>query len=181
MSTLYEIAGDALALDALLDEHLSANDGEITPEFEATANAWILENEAEFVAKAEGYLAVMRENESQASLLEARAKAFKAMAADEDKLAKSRASKVDALKGRLKWYFKLRGIEELKAGPYKLKLQGNGGVQPLEIDPNIVPELLPFEFLTYTVNSAAVRAHLEAGGELNWARLGERGQSIRIK
>lgn len=181
MSTLFEIAENMQALEELIDQHLTQTEGEITPEVEAIIDEWLLANEQELTKKLEGYVSVMREHEAQGKLIDARAKAFKAMYEDEKKLAATRANRATALKKRLQWFYELRGIDSLQAGPYKIALQKNGGAQPLVVDTEVDPDKVPDMFIKREIDTAAVRAHLEAGGTLEWARLAERGSSIRIK
>jgi len=57
----------------------------------------------------------------------------------------------------------------------------NGGKLPLLVDVSV--DGLPEEYIRLTKAPAldAIRADLEAGKELPFARFGERGNSIRIK
>ena len=117
------------------------------------------------------------------SEIEARAEVRIAEAKRLTELANSDKAKVRLLKERLKWFFALHNLKKVETARYKLSLAANGGKAPLVISDSILATDLPERFSRVTVepNTTAIREALEAGEELDFARLGERGTSIRIK
>ena len=69
------------------------------------------------------------------------------------------------------------GVTELDAGDFKIKIQKNGGVQPLVIDGD-VPENMTK--IIVEPDNEKIREFLKTN-ECDWAHLEERGRSIRIK
>jgi hypothetical protein len=75
----------------------------------------------------------------------------------------------------------------------QLAVQTNGGVLPLEltlpmgdllaetIEEYAIDERFYRMSVTYTLDKEAIRAALEAGEKLPWAKLGERGSHLRVK
>jgi hypothetical protein len=115
----------------------------------------------------------------------------KAAAREWDFQAKRLESLLAAMKERTKEI-----LEAFPDLPYsgslgKLAVQANGGKTPLELtfgDRELTPDLIamfdvPPEFVkvTYTLNTDAVRAALEEGVELPWAKLGDRGRHLRVR
>jgi hypothetical protein len=173
--TLFEIGAEGAALQALIEEHLTENEGELTPEAEAAIDGWLAENNESLEKKLDGYGALIRE-------CEAKANARYDEAARLELLADADANKAKRLKERLRWYFEANGIEKQETARYKFTLANNGGVLPLqlsEVSPSELPE--HFQSVRVEVDKAATREFLENGGTLEWARLGERGKSLRIR
>jgi hypothetical protein len=90
-------------------------------------------------------------------------------------------NKVALLKERLRIFFESHGLKTVETTRYRLTLAQNGGKLPLLVDVSV--DDLPEEYIRLTKATAldAIRADLEAGKELPFARFGERGSSIRIK
>jgi hypothetical protein len=95
-------------------------------------------------------------------------------------LARSKADESQAawLRAMLKSVFEQRGIKKLETARFRLGVQGNGGKQPLDIF-----GLVPDEFMVAVpqVNREAIRAALEDGRQLEFARLMERGTRLAIR
>ena len=73
-------------------------------------------------------------------------------------------------------------LDKLKAGLFTVSIQANGGKAPLvvdEFDPNAWPTR--FQEVKAMPKLDEVRAALEAGDTLEFARIGERGRSLRIR
>lgn len=71
------------------------------------------------------------------------------------------------------------GVKEIKSDLHKIKIVGNGGLQPLIIpDEGKVPE--SYLKVTYSPDKDKIRAALKEGKELEFAFLGERGTRLKI-
>ncbi len=169
MRTLFDISTDLEKLSELLD------DCDDTEQQEVISN-WLESIGNERDKKVDGYAALIAEIEARADIRLQEAKRL-------TELANSDKAKVKLLKERLKWFFALHNLKKLETARYKLSLAANGGRAPLVIRDYILATELPEHFQRVTVepNTAAIREALEAGEELDFARLGERGTSIRIK
>lgn len=90
---------------------------------------------------------------------------------------------IESIKRYLKAEMEFTGQRKLTAGTWQISIAKNGGKAPIEWDEDIEPEELPERFLSisYKIDTAAVRDALEAGEVLDFAKLGERGESLRIK
>ena len=174
--TIYELNDEARALDALLDEHLSENGGEVTPEAEAILSEWFQESEADLDAKLDAYAAVIAEREAFIAARTAEAKRIAALARSDENV-------VASMKERLKWFFEERGITKHETANHKFTLATNGGKLPLAINADFLPEELPkcFQKVTVDYDKRAIREVLENDGYLEFAHLGERGRSVRIR
>lgn len=79
----------------------------------------------------------------------------------------------------------LRNDLKFKTDLHSFNIQLNGGVQPLIIAEGTKAEDLPAEYqqtkTEIKINNDAVRKALESGETLPFARLGERGRSLRIR
>lgn len=102
--------------------------------------------------------------------------------AEADRLAartKSIDNEIEHMKNTLKMYLDAAGLK--KAGHViGAKIVKNGGRAPLIID--VEPMALPFAFqkVTISANNEAIRDALEHGKEIPGARIGERGEHIKI-
>jgi hypothetical protein len=172
-TTLIDISKELLALNDALD----ALDGE--DEQAAELQAWFDELLAETTearnAKLDNYAALIGE-------LEARAAARRAEAARLADRARADENRAKWLKQALQDHFAQHGLKTVETARYRLTLAQNGGKAPLIVEEDkILPTQLPVRFQSVDFNHGAIRAALEAGEQLGFARLGERGQSIRIK
>lgn len=75
------------------------------------------------------------------------------------------------------------GLDKLKTSLFTVAIQKNGGVAPLNLCVDLDPKTLPerFQKITVEANSPAIREALESGEKLEFAELGERGTSLRIR
>ena len=74
----------------------------------------------------------------------------------------------------------MMGVDEIQAGGKKFKLQPNGGVLPLQFVPNKeVPQ--NYMKIVYEKDNDKIRKALESGEKLDFAYLGQRGKSVRVK
>ena len=75
------------------------------------------------------------------------------------------------------------GLEKLKTALFTVAIQKNGGVAPLNLCVDLDPKTLPerFQKIIVEADSSAIREALESGEKLEFAELGERGTSLRIR
>lgn len=96
-------------------------------------------------------------------------------------MAKTKANRAESLKGLLSWVVHTLYRDEFSHNLYPLKMQKNGGKDPLILD-EIDPSTLPVEYLKEVkpaIDNSKVYKALKAGTELDWAHLGQRGTSLR--
>lgn len=172
MATLYEITEDMKALAEILGEV----EGDITDErVAATVDQWFAETDGDFRRKADGYAAFIVE-------LEARAKARKEEADRLATRAKIDRGTADWLRERLKRAMTELGMKTVETARFKVCVQGNGGMQPLEIaaaDARTLPEWA--QAIEVSPDRDAIRKRLDAGEELPFARLMPRGTRLSIR
>ncbi len=171
--TLYAIGEDLLALEELLTEL----GGDVSDaELEAAIDAWFGALGAERDQKLDSYAALIREMEARAAARREEARRLTALAQVDDNAAKR-------LKARLLWFFQQHRIDEAIDTPrFRLKKCRAGGKLPLVLDPAAQPEDVEERFrqVTFSFDGDAVRAALDAGEELSFARYGERTEYVRI-
>ena len=98
--------------------------------------------------------------------------------------AKKRISNnIDRMKEAVKASMDLMGKKKVQGNHFTWQIQKNGGKAPLIIDESVPAISLPEEYQIWDVkpNKEVIRQDLEAGKELPYARLGERGESLRLK
>lgn len=98
-------------------------------------------------------------------------------------LARLDQQKADFLKARLKHFFITHDLKTVHTRRFRISHAGHGGKLPvlLDLDPADLPEGFRIEDVRYKADTDAIREALDAGRELEFARYGERGSSIRIK
>lgn len=173
--TLYELSEDLAAINDLLTEV----GGEITAEdVELIIDSWLEEARDALTGKLDNYVSLIRQ-------FEARADWRKKEAARLRERAEIDQSAADRLKARLKWFFEKHALERFDTPRFGISLAKNGGKTPIVYAPVVEssPASLPEEFhkRTITADKEAIRAALERGEQLEFAALGERGRSIRIR
>jgi len=89
--------------------------------------------------------------------------------------------RVRLLKQRAREYMNERDVRRIEGKRHTVMIQKHGGKLPIEVDDNIEPRNLPTDYQLIDINITAVRRALEAGEQLDWARLGERGEGVRVK
>ena len=168
--SLFSIGEDLERLNEILDET-----GDDIQQQEIL-NEWLQQLGTERDRKLDGYAASISE-------MQARAEARKAEAQRLMELAKADERRAQLLKERLKWFFESQQLKTIETTRYRLSLSKNGGKAPLILKPDLSPHQLPERFTTTSIepNTSAIRAALEAGEALDFASLGDRGTSIRIK
>lgn len=168
--TLFSISDDLEKLNELLDE--CADDTEQKQLLED----WLEHLGDERDKKLDAYAALITEMQARAEVRKGEAKRLMELAAADENRAK-------LLKDRLKWFFETHNLKTLETSRYKLSLAKNGGKAPLVIDQSVLVSRIPERFQKVSVDfdTAAIRDALERGERLNFAQLGERGTSMRIK
>lgn len=165
MAKLYEIVGE-------LQDFINTNEG--------------LEDEQAYKDTLEALQGELDDKVSQWARciknMEAEKTAVKEEADRLAKRAKTIDSQITHMKDTLLMFLKAAGRDKAGDAVIKASIAKNGGKAPLIVD-YINAEDLPQEFqkVTVTANNDAIRDALEHGIELDWARIGERGEHINIK
>lgn len=170
LRSLFNISDDLEKLNELLDE---TSDDVRQQEL---LNEWFVQLGTERDRKLDDYAALMSEMLTRAEIRKSEAKRMMELAQKDEQRAR-------ILKERLKWFFETHQLKTIETSRYRLSLAKNGGKTPLIIKPGISPGQLPQRFQTVSIepNTDAIRTALEAGEDLDFATLGERGTSLRIK
>ena len=162
MSTLFELTDEFQWL------HEMAADPEVDPDvFSDTLEALT----GELEVKGRGYVSVIKQLEMEAK----QAKEISQQFADKQKV---RENHIKQMKEALLFAMTKIGIDQIEAGEWTIKVQKNGGLQPMVIDGE-VPE--NFKRITIDDDKEKIRKALESGEELDFAHLEERGKHISIK
>ena len=106
-----------------------------------------------------------------------------ALRAEEKRLADKRRHLekiVESLETRLFDAMKLMNTKRIDTDLFSFRIQKNGGAAPVIITE---PDKIPPEYLNVTVkpNLKAIAAYIEETGDISFAEIGERGESLRIK
>lgn len=169
--TLFDIGQDLATLADLLDEW---DDGD--EQQQQLINDWFDKLGAERDGKLDGYCCYIAELQAKA---DARRKEADRLA----KLAQSDESRIKLLKERLKTFFQEHELKTVQTARYKLNLAKNGGKLPVILKDAIDYSAIDsrFQVISIELNKDAIREALQAGEQLEWARLAERGTNLRIK
>ena len=145
-----------------------ATDPEVDPDvFSDTLEALT----GELEVKGRGYVCVIKQLEMEAK----QAKEISQQFTDKQKL---RENRIKHMKDTLLYAMTKIGTDQIEAGEWTIKVQKNGGLQPMVIDGE-VPE--NFKRITIDDDKEKIRKALENGEELDFAHLEERGKHISIK
>lgn len=162
MATLFEITNEFQRFyDMMTDEDI-------------TDQAFIdtLESLTEELAvKASGYANVIKQVEMEA-------KQAKALELEFKHKKEVRENRIKAMKEAIKGAMQIANVDELDAGKFKIKLKGNGGVEPLKITGEVPDN---FKKIIVENDTELIRKALEEGKELDFAHLEPRGKHIEIK
>lgn len=162
MGTLMELSGD---YRLLLDTMESAEPEEIQV-FEDTLESVL----AEVENKADAYAVVIREAKSTAEKYQKEA----------DRLSEKAQvieNSIQRMKDRLKIAMETMKVTKLEGDYHKFRIQKNGGKVGIEYLGD-VPD--SYKKVVLEDDTARIREDLEAGKELGFARLKERGTHLRI-
>lgn len=159
--TLFEIVDDYQNLYEL------ATDPDTDPEvFNDTLEAI----KGALEVKSGGYVNVIKQLEMEAKQADEVSEMFKAKA-------EVRKNNIKRMKEMLKSALEATNQESLTAGAYTIKLQKNGGVQPLVIDGDVPQNMTK---VIVEPDNAKIREYLK-DHSCEWAHLEERGKHIVIK
>ena len=166
---LYEITGELLALQELLENPLDDEDV-LKDTLEAV--------QGEYEFKLESYCKVIKNLEAD----------IFGIKAEVDRLSGKRKvleNNIDRLKKAMFESMKATNTPKVKGQLFTVAIQKNGGVIPINYDKNDknITANLPDHLVNIvkTPNLEAIRELLEAGKVVDGFTLGERGESIRIK
>ncbi len=168
--SLFNISEDLEKLNELLDE--VSNDAQQ----QELLSQWFAQLGEERDRKLDAYATLVAEMLARAEVRKAEAKRMMELAHSDEK-------KAQLLKERLKWFFETHQLKTIETTRYRLSIVKNGGKAPLILKAGLLPNQLPKQFQTVSIepNTNAIRAALEAGEDLDFATLGDRGTSLRIK
>lgn len=122
--------------------------------------------------KADNWITIMSEYTATAEKFKAEAERM----ADKQRIYENR---VKRMKERLFQIMNESGIKEIPNEFYTIKIQGNGGAQPLKyVEGREIP--MEYKKAVYEPDTAKIREALKAG-KLDFAYLGERGTHLVIK
>ena len=166
---LYEITGELLALQELLENPLDDEDV-LKDTLEAV--------QGEYEFKLESYCKVIKNLEAD----------IVGIKAEVDRLSGKRKvleNNIDRLKKAMFESMKATNTPKVKGQLFTVAIKKNGGVIPINYDKNDknITANLPDHLVNIvkTPNLEAIRELLEAGKVVDGFTLGERGESIRIK
>jgi hypothetical protein len=171
--SLFDLTTDALYLEGLLE----SIEGDITDAVvEEMIDKYLSELGDALNEKLDGYVTLVAEFSARAESRKKEADRLRTRAQVDQ-------NNAERLKSRLKLYFERTGKTKVETARFTISLAKNGGKLPLIIADGTQPEALPEQFrkVKLEIHTDEVRAALEAGEELAFARFGERGTSIRIK
>ena len=162
--TLYSIVGGFMELYSLLSD----------PEVDEQTVLDTLDGmKGELEVKAEGYVQVIRQLDAEAKTFDAEAEFFK-------RKAEIRKNNIKRMKEALKNALIATGHdgpEGLKAGNFTLKVQKNGGVQPISITGDVPESMMK---VIVEPDNDKIREYLKDHA-CDWAHLEERGRHLAIK
>lgn len=127
--------------------------------------------EGEIEDKADSYAIIIKELVGDAEVckqeklrLEARQKSFE--------------NRAKLLKNRLEEVMRETGKTDFKTSLFSFKIQKNGGLEPLWTTDEL--SLIPWDYLKKEPDNSKIRQLLQTQ-EVSWAKLEERGESLRIR
>lgn len=180
MPSLFQIGDDFLALNELLAElepppDPARSEGELNPAMEELFK----EIEGNQGVKLDGYVNLIRAVEGDAAVMEAEAAEYKMKG-------EARRNRAKFLKDRLYAYMIRTGQAKVQTDKGRvLSIQNNGGAQAVEydlLDQDDVAALPDrFKEVVVKIDTQAVKAALDAGESLDFAKLKPRGTHLRIK
>lgn len=162
---LYELTESMLVVQELLE----------SDEFDEETLADTLEAvEGEYEYKLENYCKVIKNLEADVEALKNEAKRLT------DKK-KSLENNIDRLKKAMFDSMKSTNTTKVKGSVFTIAIQKNGGKAPIIVD--VPVSQLPDDLVRIKeeADSEAIRKYIEETGDITYAHIGERGESLRIK
>ena len=167
MANLYEITGDLLTLQDMLENPLD-DEQVLLDTLEAV--------QGEYEQKIESYCKVIRNIETDIEAFKIETKRL----TDKRNLLEKN---IDRLKKAMFDSMKATGTTKVKGQLFSISIQRNGGKLPVIMAEGTTTEHLPDNLVIVKETPAldAIRELLEAGKVVDGFTLGERGESLRIK
>ena len=162
--TLYELRAEYMELLALLE------DPDTDPQVIADTMEGI---QGELDIKCDSYVVVIRQLEAQVEMIDTELiRLEKNKSALTNNIKRMKAAVLDTIQ--------MTGSRKMVTDHFKLSIVKNGGKQPMEVDEI---EKIPQDYLTMkpVANMEKIRQELEGGGQLDFARLKERGEHLGIR
>ena len=162
--TLYELRAEYMELLELLE------DPDTDPQVIADTMEGI---HGELDIKCDSYVVVIRQLEAQVEMIDAELiRLEKNKSALTNNIKRMKAAVLDTIQ--------MTGSRKMVTDHFKLSIVKNGGKQPMEVDEI---EKIPQDYLTMkpVANMEKIRQELEGGGQLDFARLKERGEHLGIR
>ena len=162
--TLYELKNEYMELLALLE------DPDTDPQVIADTMEGI---QGELDIKCDSYVVVIKNLESQVEMIDTELiRLEKNKSALTNNIKRMKAAVLDTIQ--------MTGSRKMVTDHFKLSIVKNGGKQPMEVDEI---EKIPQDYLTMkpVANMEKIRQELEGGGQLDFARLKERGEHLSIR
>lgn len=126
--------------------------------------------EATMDVKADGYAKIIKNMEGDANMIDAEIKRLQERKASINR-------RKEWLKNNLFDAMKTTGRTKFKTALFSFNIQKNGGAKPVDFT-----DVVPAEWLKPgDPDTKRIREYLEAGNELPFATLGDRGESLRIR
>ena len=162
--TLYELRAEYMELLSLLE------DPDTDPQVIADTMEGI---QGEIDIKCDSYVVVIKNLESQVEMIDA-----ELIRLEKNKSALT--NNIKRMKSAVLDTIQMTGSRKMVTDHFKLSVVKNGGKQPMEVDEI---EKIPQDYLTMkpVANIEKIRQELEGGGQLDFARLKERGEHLGIR
>jgi len=162
--TLYELRAEYMELLALLE------DPDTDPQVIADTMEGI---QGELDIKCDSYVVMIRQLEAQVEMIDA-----ELIRLEKNKSALT--NNIKRMKSAVLDTIQMTGQRKMQTDHFKLSIVKNGGKQPMEVDEI---EKIPQDYLTMkpVANMEKIRQELECGGQLDFARLKERGEHLSIR
>ena len=151
-----------------------AEDGDLDPQLIADSLEGV---EGEIEIKLDSYGVVMNELQMDVAKIDQEIKRL----TEKKKLINNN---IDRLKAAVQYTMTdVLNTRKVKGEKFTWAIQKNGGKAPVILDPEVSVLSYPDEYQDWDVrpDKTAIREALEAGKELSFAKLGERGESLRLK
>lgn len=167
MSNLFELTEEYFQLMQM------AEDPEVDPEVFADTMEGLT---GDIMEKADSYAYVISVINGDIDVIDAEIKRLQ-------ERKRTLTNNVDSIKKNLYNTMQAIGIRKIKTAKHNFTIAKNGGKIPVVYAPDMDIAKIPLDFVKVVqeVDKDAVREYLESGNELDFARLGERGESLRIK
>lgn len=162
MSTLYELTGEYVDLLNWLEDEENLEDAVVKDTLEGIEGA--IED------KADSYARIIWELEAEAKKYEVEIKRL-------EKRQKAMKNRAALLNRHLYDSMKKTGKTRFKTGLFSFGIQKNGGLQPMEVDVENVPD----EYMKKEPNNTLIRQALKEGKELPFVTLKEYGDHLVIR